>query len=370
MVTKRRTTAWMLAWLCVLVIVYASLYPFEGWRNQAIEPWFFVGAPWYGHNTWFDLISNVLGYMPLGFWWCLAAMRSGVSRRRAWVFTALACSALSFAMECTQSFLPMRVPSQLDWGLNSAGGWLGAMLALVLEQRGGLYRWSQFRAVWLRHDASGSLVLLVLWPLALLYPVSVPLGLGSVAEPLSKVWLESPWGSEAPLSVWLEAWSLTASPVWVMVCVMLGLWVPGLLAMGVCRQPAQQLLAAATVALLAFLGSGLSAALTYGPVHAWHWLTAPVVSGLALGLLLLVVSVRVPRLQAPWVMVCAQGVGLVLLNLMPVSAYFEQTMQTWEQGRFIRFHGLTPWLNWSWPWLLLVWMAWSFFGAKAHKAAT
>ena len=27
MSVKRRTTAWTLSWLCVLVIVYASLYP-------------------------------------------------------------------------------------------------------------------------------------------------------------------------------------------------------------------------------------------------------------------------------------------------------------------------------------------------------
>ena len=76
MSAKRRTTAWALSGLCVLVIVYASLYPFEDWRNQDIAPWFFVGAPWSAYNTWFDIHSNLLGYFPLGFWWCLAAMRS------------------------------------------------------------------------------------------------------------------------------------------------------------------------------------------------------------------------------------------------------------------------------------------------------
>jgi hypothetical protein len=34
---KQRTTAWTLAWLCVLVTVYASLYPFDAWRNQDIH---------------------------------------------------------------------------------------------------------------------------------------------------------------------------------------------------------------------------------------------------------------------------------------------------------------------------------------------
>ena len=40
---------------------------------------------------------------------------------------------------------------------------------------------------------------------------------------------------------------------------------------------------------------------------------------------------------------------LSLLNQAPESAYFAQTLATWEQGRFIRFHGLAQWLGWLWP---------------------
>ena len=60
---------------------------------------------------------------------------------------------------------------------------------------------------------------------------------------------------------------------------------------------------------------------------------------------------------------------LSVLNLSPVSAYYEQTMQTWEQGRFIRFHGLTPWLNWLWPWALLIWAGWRLRhrGLQTHR---
>ena len=41
--------------------------------------------------------------------------------------------------------------------------------------------------------------------------------------------------------------------------------------------------------------------------------------------------------------------SLSLLNQAPESAYFAQTLATWEQGRFIRFHGLAQWLGWLWP---------------------
>ena len=74
---SRTTATWPLVWIYALLIVYASLYPFDDWRNQDLAPWSFVGAPWPRYNTAFDIWSNLLGYMPLGFWLSLAALRTG-----------------------------------------------------------------------------------------------------------------------------------------------------------------------------------------------------------------------------------------------------------------------------------------------------
>ncbi len=49
-------------------------------------------------------------------------------------------------------------------------------------------------------------------------------------------------------------------------------------------------------------------------------------------------------------------VHLNVLNDAPTSAYFAQTLQTWEQGRFIRFHGVVQWLGWVWPYAALGWL--------------
>ncbi len=359
MAAKRRTTAWLLTWICVLVIVYASIYPFEDWRNQEIAPWSFVLAPWPHYNTWFDINSNVLGYSPLGFWFCLACMRSGYLRQWSWVFALVASCALSFAMECMQTFLPMRVPSQLDWTLNTLGGMVGALLAVVLERRGWLYRWTQFRRQWLTHDASGSLVLLALWPLALLFPVTVPLGLGHVAEGMRRLGLEVfPQMDVRLLGQLVDDFSQPMTPFFEMLCVFLGLFVPGILAMLVCQRLGQRLAALVLLTVLAMMATGLSAALTYGPEHAWHWLTPPSGSGLALGVCGLTLMLNRSERFLLLFLFVAQLALLLLLNISPVSTYYEQTTQTWEQGRFIRFHGLTPWLNWLWPWALLIWTGW------------
>jgi hypothetical protein len=52
----------------------------------------------------------------------------------------------------------------------------------------------------------------------------------------------------------------------------------------------------------------------------------------------------------------ALAVHLSLLNQAPTSPYFAQTLQTWEQGRFIRFNGLAQWLGWLWPYAALAYV--------------
>ena len=50
----------------------------------------------------------------------------------------------------------------------------------------------------------------------------------------------------------------------------------------------------------------------------------------------------------------ATVVHLSLLNQAPTSPYFAHTLQLWEQGRFLRFYGLSQWLGWLWPYAVLV----------------
>lgn len=353
---QRRTTAWTLAWLCVLVIAYASLYPFEDWRNQDIAPWSFVLAPWPKYQTAFDVWSNLLGYIPLGFWLSLAVLRSAQPRWAAVLVGVLVSGVLSFVMESAQSYLPQRVPSQVDCLLNLLGGLTGAVLSAWLERRGWLYRWVQFRQRWLVPHASGSLVLMVLWPLALLFPTPVFLGLGNVTEKLLAMLQE--WWPQATLPIQLlqTLFSFAPLPSWVeMLSIAGSLCVAALLGMAVVREAWQRLSWVSLVLLLALLSSTLSASVTYGPEHTFFWLTPLTAAGLGLGWLSALLLVRLPALVLIRTMLLIQAAVLCVVNLVPSSTYFAQTVQTWEQGKFIRFHGLTDWLSWGWPFALMVW---------------
>jgi hypothetical protein len=40
----------------------------------------------------------------------------------------------------------------------------------------------------------------------------------------------------------------------------------------------------------------------------------------------------------------------------PDDPYFAQSLKAWEQGRFVRFHGLAQWVGWLWPYVAMGWM--------------
>ena len=139
------STAWPFAGGFVALIVYASLYPFEGWRDQGLMPWAFLTAPWPKYWTAFDVSTNVLAYVPLGFCLALGWLRHGGKKRWVWPW-AIVASLLSLSLEGLQSYLPMRVASQLDWLANSVGAVLGVMLALGMQRMGWVMRWQSFQA--------------------------------------------------------------------------------------------------------------------------------------------------------------------------------------------------------------------------------
>ena len=351
-----KTAAWPLALAMLCLIVYASLYPFAEWRDQGISPFKFLTAPLPRYWTGFDVGANLAGYMPVGFLLALSALRS---RRIKWAVSVavLSSALLSLCMETLQSYLPSRIPSNVDLALNIAGAWLGGCLAWGLEKTGVVDRWSRFRARWFARDARGALVMLMLWPLALLFPASIPLGLGQVFERLEMALAEAL--ADTPFLAWMPVREIELQPLVPgaeLICVALGALIPCLLGYCVIRTAWQRAVFSVLVLATGIAASALSAALSYGPEHAWAWLDLPVQAGLGLAVVMVLLLLPVRRRGAAALALLALAVQLSLLNQAPASAYFAQTLQTWEQGRFIRFNGIVQWLGWLWPYAALLYV--------------
>jgi VanZ family protein len=359
-----KTSAWPLSGAYALLVVYASLYPFSGWRDQQIPPWEFLLAGWPKYWTGFDLAANVVGYIPLGFLLALSFIRRGNVRYfashpnlAAIAVAVLAGIGLSLVMEGIQNYLPSRVASNVDFGLNVLGTLLGAATATALEVGGAIDHWSRFRDRWFIPEARGALVLLALWPFALLFPAAVPLGLGQVLERLEEAVAE--WLLETPFLEWLPVREVELQPLVPaaeLLCVALGAFAPCLLGYTILRSVGRRAVFAVVVVALGIAVTALSAALSWGPAHAWAWLSLPVRVGLLFGLVLAMLMLAVPRRGCAAMLLMALVVHLSVLNQAPASAYFTDTLQAWEQGRFIRFHGLAQWLGWLWPYAVLVYV--------------
>lgn len=358
----QKTSAWPLALIYTGLIVYASLYPFADWRDQGIVPWAFLWAPFPKYWTGFDVVSNVLGYIPLGFLLALTAWRTGRGRR-AILLATFVCGLLSLAMETLQSYLPVRVPSNVDFLLNLTGGGCGAVTASWLERLGAIDHWSRVRARWFVADARGALVLLALWPVALLFPAAVPLGLGQVLERLEAGLAQVL--EDTPFLDWLPVRDMELQPLIPgaeFVCVLLGALIPCLVGYCVIRSRARRAVFMLLTILVGVAAIGLSAALSYGPQHAWDWIHPPVLVGLSVAPMLAIAIVGVPRRVSAALALLGMGIYLSLLNQAPADPYFSQTLQTWEQGRFIRFHGLAQWLGWLWPYAAMVYLLSQIWG--------
>jgi len=335
--------------LYALLVVYASLYPFIEWRDQGLGAFEFVTAPWPRYWSHFDTVANLLGYMPLGFLAALALLRSTLVP---WplVWATVGASALSLGMEALQTFLPQRIPALSDWLLNSGGALLGATAAHALERFGAIDHWSRFRSRWFAPDARSALVLLATWPVALLFPPAIPMALGQVFERLRDT-LESTF-ADTPFLEWLPASDLRLQPLAPLgeaLCVALGLWAPCLLGYAIIQGLRQRTLFLIAACAVAIWTSGLSSALSYGPESMWAWLSPQVQAGMLVGGVAALMSLWLGRRACLALLLMALVLQLSLVNLSPSTPYFAQTLEGWEQGRFIRFHGLAQWIGWLWP---------------------
>jgi VanZ family protein len=351
-----------------LLIVYASLYPFSGWRWQGFMPFDFVCAPLPRYITGSDLLINMGGYLPLGYL-IARTLPARWPRWVSWSAAAMLASATSFSMESLQAFLPMRVSSNLDWLTNSLGGLLGAAICVWLLPRLRLAALLRlWRERWFAPHVGYGLLLLALWPVALLWPAAVLFGTGQIGPTLLQPALDSDtlrilsaWFVNsglrlpdfAPMSA-LRQTGITAAMLAGSILALAALLRPG----------APRLRLAFALTLIGLLAVSLSAALSFGPDHALAWATVPTLRSVALGLMIGLPLTYLPPRWRAIAGALSLLLALVWINLAGPGPYYALNLQAWSQGLFIRLYGLPQWLSWLWPFAALIYLV-----ARAFRPA-
>lgn len=348
----------LLAYL--LLIIYASWYPFSGWRDNGLPLLAFLNLAKQRYWTGFDVTVNIVGYVPFGVLLVLS-LYPRVKGVWAVLLAGVGGILVSGTMEAVQNFLPSRVPSNLDFVTNSsgclAGAVLGALWAPGLLDRSRLF---QLRRRWFAPHASQGLVLVALWPLAQIYPQSYLFGLGQVL-PIISGWL-SKWLDEdinlvamlrpdATMSVeqyWLSETIITA-------CGMTG---AALTLMCLVRRGAPRLLLMLGLLAAALTVKALASSLLFRPDNAFVWITPGAEGGFLIGLIMLSGLVFAPQVAQRRLAVVTLILSLIVVNTIPVNPYFSSTLQGWVQGKFLNFNGAAQFLSLLWPffalWFLLL----------------
>lgn len=355
-----RSSATPLTVLYAVLIVYASLYPFSGWRLPGHGLLDFLLRPWSRWWTGFDLVSNLLGYVPLGGLAFVALLRSGQPAVRAWWLALGLASVLSFGTELLQNLLPRRIPSNVDLGLNIGGAALGASLGALVHVKGGVERWQTLRDRWFNSRSAGGIALLVAWPAALLFPLPLPLAVGQVlVRTRDALWeLVQDTSAAAWAGDWLAPQTATAGlgPAAEWLLVGLGLLSPCLIGYSITLPGVRRLWLALLITVAGVATTALSTALNFGPEHAFAWATPKTLSALLAALAAAALLARLPRRAVAAIGLMVLTALVVLITQAPLDPYFALRLQSWEQGRFIRFYGVAQWLGWLWPYAAIAYL--------------
>lgn len=329
------------AW--ALLTLYACLHPFAGWTDSGVSPWEFLTAPWPKYNQPSDIFLNVVGFLPLGFFFAAALH----DRRRAGrvVLAALLLSGLlSFSVEFLQNYLPTRVASNLDLAANILGGGFGALLGLrwggVFDEGGRVQRW-RARRVLPGHIGETGMLLIALWWLTQLEPTTTLFGAGDLRVLFD---LPAPLAFSARRYLLLEM-AIAASST---------------LALGLLLLRGMREFSAGFLFLVLGVGLALHSLADYIfllPADPLLWASSGALRGLVLGLVLLAVAKRLPRWSQHSLASLTLLVATVLVNLAPDNPFVDASVRTLQQGHFLNFYGLTQLAAAVWPFLALAWLS-------------
>jgi VanZ family protein len=291
-----------------LVIVFASLQPFSGWRAPSAEVLGFLAA-WPRYITAGDVILNIAAYLPLGAM-LFAALRPSLPAVAAFVIATLLATLLSLGLESAQMFLPARIASSLDLLANSAGAGIGAMSAWMLAgpalARNPL---AAMRREVVRTDAFGDcgLIVVAAWILIQFHQAPLVFGGGDWREMLHL----TPLFAHTP-----QTYLLAESAIAALATTAIGLLISLLL------QPQQPAAPAIGLTIALALTAKSIAAATLARAAYWlQWLTPGVGTGIAGGLVLFTILAQFARTARALGAVICLAAGVFIVNGTPENPY-------------------------------------------------
>jgi VanZ family protein len=339
----------------VLLIIYASWYPFTGWHGNGLSPLAFLSAPLPHYWTMFDAVTNVIGYAPFGLF-VVFALYPAVRGLYAVALAALFGVLLSGTMETVQNFLPTRVSSNLDFITNIGGTLAGAVIGVMLIPKFlERSRFLLYRQRWFLREAGRGFVVIGLWPLAQIYPQGYLFGHAQLT-PILSGWLSEKLATTIDLGALMRhGVELTPEQYWLSEAIMTACGLTGAVLTLLCllRKNAPTAWLVALLIASALAVKAMASALFFSPDNAFAWLTPGAQGGLLFGVAMIFGLAFAPAVAQRRIAVVMLMISLLVVNIVPANPYFVVTLQTWVQGKFLNFNGAAQFLSLFWPFFAL-----------------
>ncbi len=327
-------------------IVYASLSPFSGWREQGLHFSEVLAAPLALTYTGFDAAINLLSYLPLGLLIGLA-LRARLSALSSVLLSVTAALLLSGSMEYLQMYLPARVSSNMDMLSNSCGALIGAIFALSISSWSGLFaavlRWRS-RVFQQGREMDFGLALLMLWMFGQINPSLPMLGNVFISGVARKPFI-------VPLPTMFNIWESSA--------VMLNLLMLGILLLTLLRIQRNIISLLILVLSIVAMTKFMIAVLLLKSWALLLWINSEAVFGMMAGALLLLATRWLSRsalfgMGATIALSYFVVSNFVMESSTPVAA---TSIYHWRYGHLLNYNGLAQTISLIFP-LLLVFHLW------------
>ena len=339
------TRARLRTWLVIsyaLFIVYASLSPFSGWREQGLDFTEVLSQPLLLTYTAFDTAINLLSYLPFGFLVVLA-LRAHFGAVTSVIAGMCLCIFLSAGMEYLQMYLPARVSSNMDLLANSAGALAGALLAASITSWTWLLaRLIRWRSGLFHHgkEMDFGLALLALWMFGQINPSLPMLGNVFISEVARQPFVALP---HAPFDWWESG------------AVALNLLMLGTLMLTLLRLPRNVITALLVILSAVALAKFVTAAVLLKSWALLLWINGEAMLGIVTGMLLLLSILWLPRAAAISLGAAVSITYFVIVNFVfdgntPATA---MPVYHWHYGHLLNYNGLAQTIALVFPLLLM-----------------
>jgi VanZ family protein len=335
----------VLAALYALAILYASLQPFGDWLAPLPGTPFWLFGPGPSRVPRSDIVANALSYVPFGIFVALMPARGSLVRRA--LVAVVGGALLSFGMETLQWYLPPRHANATDLLVNTAGALAGGVL-------GSFYAASPLRAAvrTARHRIAlpgtigdVGLALVAMWLVAQVNPAIPPFALTFDPDPVAAKRMLPVHADTVAMLIEIAQGAFQ----------LLGM---GLFAALLVRDRSFAGGAVLVIVGTALVIKGVAAALLLRPDAMAAWLSAGVLAGVAIGAVLLVAALKLPR--PAQVALCAIALLSSLLTpLLTPELLFASpplTLFSVRFGHLLSFSGLTRIILVVWPLAAAAWL--------------